>query len=106
MIPRVPKALLSSKIKQNIRKAGWQIDSGKRSNILPALRLISDVLTWKRPLLTTLVVGFLVFRVTMALMHMFFPNEFVTMFIWLMRNAGTIVLFAAVVVSFIIFAQP
>ncbi|CAK0846884.1 unnamed protein product [Prorocentrum cordatum] len=107
VMPQVPKVLLSGKVKQNIRKIGWQLDSGKKSNLLPVLRLISDVLTWKRPLLTALIAIYLVFRLVMAVLALCHPkNGFVTSFVWVMRNAGNIFLFAAVVASFILFAQP
>lgn len=106
VLPKIPKVLLPGKLKQNIRKIGWQLDYGKKSMVLPMLRFISDVLTWKTPLLTTVLAVYLVFRATMTSMEYFFPGPFVNMSMWLLRNTSHIVLEVALCAFFTVFAQP
>jgi len=106
LIPRVPKYLLSSKIKENFRKVAWQIDYGKRSAILPALQFISDVVTWKIAWVAGLIVAFFVLNMVMSLISFFEPGEFLTDVIWISKHIGHYVFVAVVIISFLVFAQP
>ncbi|CAK0892568.1 unnamed protein product [Prorocentrum cordatum] len=106
-IPKIPNVLLSGKVKQEIRKVGWQIDSCKRSSVLPVLRWISEVLTWQAPMSTCILMAYLLFRVVLATLHFVNPHLCVVgMTVWFMRNLGHIGLATAVIASAVFLARP
>jgi hypothetical protein len=107
VIPKIPKVLLSGKIKQEIRKLGWQIDSCKRSAIIPMLQWVSDVCTWQAPMFTSILLGYLLLRVLLATVHFLVPElHVVSETVWILRNVSHLALGAAIVASVLFIAKP
>lgn len=104
LMPKIPKYMLGSKIKENVRKFAWQIDYGKKSAIIPALQQISDVLTWKKPLIAGLIFAVFVLRIIVNLIAFFYPeHSFSKIFA---RNLNHYIMVVILITSFVVFAQP
>jgi hypothetical protein len=104
LMPKIPKYMLSSKIKEGVRKFAWQVDYGKKSAILPALQVVSDVLTWQKPVFAWLILAVLLIKVALNLIAFFLPAY--ALMAWISSNTGHFVLVGVLILSFLVFAQP
>jgi hypothetical protein len=112
MMPKVPKYLLSTKIKENIRKVAWQIDYGKKSAVIPALQFIRDVVTWKKACLAGFIVAFFVIKIIVFLFcfcsnwNIIDTEGSVASLVWISEHAGDYVFIGVLILTFTVFAQP
>jgi hypothetical protein len=114
VLPPIPQVMLNSKVKQSLRKLGFQIDAAKQSVILPMLKVTSDVVSWEKPLFTTLIFLYLVFRTILPTMNFLInlgkldADEFwwVPSMVWLFRNLVSVLAVSVFVGLFVLFAEP